>query len=166
MPSRAMLPVGGIQKSLTSTPACDRPSDSSPDGEPTWVIAWAPGWPNAPASTCEGQKRPSGAVMVAVALLSGVRLMGRVETNCSSNGGQSRLVLAPFAVEHGWLAFWPPSQKPPMHCGQGGPPLNIAARETREPRMMLTLDSPVAPSSVPLPLVAKTVPTQLGGEPV
>ena len=54
-PSSARLPVGGMQKLLTSTPGCGRPSVRSPAGEPFCVITTAV----TPGSRCPGLGPPS-----------------------------------------------------------------------------------------------------------
>src|SRR5262249_52412623 len=91
-PSSARLPVGGVQKLLTGTAGCGRPSVRSPAGEPFCVITTAvtPGIPlsgsgatvvpNAPACPCAGQNSPSGVEVVIVDEVSGLRLIGSVAT--------------------------------------------------------------------------------------
>src|SRR5262249_54224990 len=91
-PSRDRLPVCGMQKLLTSTPACGAPSVRSPAGEPFWVIASVVVWPNAPGWAWLGQKFPSAAVTVVEDDVSGLRLTASVATKVPAPGRQSRLV--------------------------------------------------------------------------
>src|SRR5262249_10801131 len=141
IPSTDRLPVAGMQKMLTSVDGCGRPSEPSPAGDPVWVMAWAVGWPKAPAFTWPGQKMPSAAVWVAVPVESGVRLTGSVATKLPDPGMQSSVVRLTLVVVHGCPTWSPSLQTLPMHCGQAdGRP---RVRKTREARLMLTDDSPV-----------------------
>src|SRR5262249_44671897 len=115
--SRAMLPVGGMQKLLTSTDGCGRLSLRSPDGEPVCWIASALVNLNAPGVFCDGQKFPSAAVTMLCPVVSGVRFTGSVARNVPSLGGQSRVVSALFTVVHGSPWLFPKEQAPSMHCG-------------------------------------------------
>src|SRR5262249_62389376 len=99
--SRARLPVGGMQKLLTSPPGWDWPSVRSPAGEPFCVIAWVVGWPKAPACSCDGQKSPVPAWVFCVDELRGLRLMGSVATKVPGLGRQSIDVMVLLLVVHG-----------------------------------------------------------------
>src|SRR5262249_31635243 len=99
--SRATLPVGGMQKLLTSTPAWDWPSVRSPAGEPFCVIACVVGCPKAPALGCDGQKSPSAAWVLSVDEISGLRLTGRVATKVPGLGMQSSDVCVLLLVVQG-----------------------------------------------------------------
>src|SRR5262249_24205026 len=105
-PSSAWLPVAGMQKLLTSTPAWAAPSVRSPAGDPFWVIASAAVWPNAPAFGWNGQNSPSAAAAVTVDEVSGLRLTPSVAAKVPGLRRQSRLVTplllvvqAPSALE-------------------------------------------------------------------
>src|SRR5262249_1667289 len=101
-PSSARLPVGGMQKLLTSTPEWDRPSLRSPAGDPFCTIACVAAWPKAPACPCAGQNSPSAAWVLSVAELSGLRLTGSVATKVPPPGMQSSDVSVLLLVVQGW----------------------------------------------------------------
>ena len=100
-PSSARLPVCGMQKLLTSTPAWGAPSVRSPAGDPFCVIACVVPCPNAPACGCAGQKSPSAAVVVTGDEVSGLRLMGSVATKVPGSGRQSTDVCVLLPVVQG-----------------------------------------------------------------
>src|SRR5262249_23917349 len=105
--SRAWLPVGGMQKLLTSTPACGWPSVRSPAGEPFCLIACVVGWPKAPAWGCDGQKSPSAACVLSGDEVSGLGLTGRVATKVPGSGRQSSEVMVLLLVVQGKLTCTP-----------------------------------------------------------
>src|SRR4029077_463356 len=127
-------------------------------------MACAVAWPNAPAAACGVQKFPSAPVRVCVSVLSGVRFTGIAPTNVPSFGGQSIEVPPALVVTQGCPLFCPESQTPPAQVGQveGWP----SVKKTRGERLMLTLETPVERSTVPLASLANVLTTQLGGKPL
>src|ERR1041384_587743 len=86
------------------------------------------GCPKAPASICDGQKKPSAAVLEAVPVVSGVRSTGSGAWKPGSDGRQSMVVSwLPVGVQAAPVSglvvfvfvFQVGSQAPEMHFGHG-----------------------------------------------